>query len=186
MLWHMTQFIQARYFTKGPRTEPITQIVIHTMESQEKPDTAERVAKWFAGPTSPKSSIHWCVDNNSEVQCLLDRDIAWHAGNYTVNARSLGIELAGTAKQTGEQWHDKYSQAELKRAAKIVAAWCHKYDIPVRHLSEAQVKKNIKGICGHIDITRAMDVAGGHTDPGENFPWIDFLQMVVAARAKIN
>lgn len=170
--------IKPKHYTKGPRTEPITQIVIHTMESQEKPNTAETVAAWFAGPTAPKASIHWCVDNNSAVLCLLDEDIAWHAGRWQVNARSLGVEIAGTARQTPAQWDDRYSQQTLRRAAKIVAAWCDLYDIPVRRLTPEQVRQNKKGICGHIDVTKGYDVHGGHTDPGKNFPWEEFLELV--------
>lgn len=173
------KFIQARYYTKGPRGEPIKQIVLHTMESQEKPSTAETVAAWFAGPTSPKSSIHYCVDNNSVVQCVKDTDVAWHAGNYTVNKRSVGIELAGKASQDRQDWFDPYSVAELVLAAKLVAGLCNKYKIPVRHLSPSQVAKGAAGICGHVDVTKGMNVPGGHTDPGSAFPWIDFLQLVL-------
>ena len=170
--------ITPKHYTKGPRKEPISQVIIHTMESQEKPDTAESVAKWFAGDTSPKSSIHWCVDNNSTVMCLRDEDIAWHSGVWEVNLRSLGLELAGTASQTVKQWHDPYSNQELRRASKIVAAWCDLYDIPARHLTIEQVRKGEKGICGHADVTLAYEVHGGHTDPGKNFPWVEFIDMV--------
>ena len=44
-------FVQARNYTRG-RSNPIDVIVIHTMESPEKPDTAESVANWFAGSTA--------------------------------------------------------------------------------------------------------------------------------------
>jgi len=47
------QFIQARNYTRGPRRGPIELVVIHTMENDEKPDGAENVARWFAGPTAP-------------------------------------------------------------------------------------------------------------------------------------
>ena len=170
--------IRCKYATVGRNGAKITQIVIHTMESPEKPDTAESVARWFAGPTAPKSSIHVCVDSNSAVRCLPDTDTAWHSGVWAVNVRSLGVELAGTAKQSKQQWHDQYSTSELHQAAKVVAAWCKQYNIPVVHLSPAAVKAGKAGICGHNDVTKAFNVVGGHTDPGPNFPWPDFLQLV--------
>jgi hypothetical protein len=50
-------FVQARNYTRG-RSNPIDVIVVHTMESPEKPDTAESVAAWFAGSTAPQASAH--------------------------------------------------------------------------------------------------------------------------------
>ena len=42
-------FVQAKYYTKGPRKNGIDLIVIHD-GGAEKPGTAEQVARWFAGP----------------------------------------------------------------------------------------------------------------------------------------
>ncbi|MFI6184295.1 hypothetical protein ACIA8R_52820 [Nonomuraea sp. NPDC051191] len=39
------------------------------MESPEKPTTAEDVAHWFA-TSSPETSAHVCVDQNSVVRCV--------------------------------------------------------------------------------------------------------------------
>ena len=171
--------IQARYYTKGPRKSPITQIIIHSMESQGKSDTAETVARWFASPGSPKTSIHYCADNTSVVQCVKDKDIAWHSGNWDVNDRSLGIELAGRASQDNKDWRDPYSLSMLNKAAAVVAHWCKAYKIPVKHLTPAEVHTNKKGICGHVDVTKAYGVVGGHTDPGVDFPWPLFLKLVM-------
>lgn len=172
---------KAKNYTKGPRKKPIRLIVIHSMESQEKPTTAESVAKWFAGPTAPEASAHWCVDNNSAVQVVDDSDIAWGAPN--ANADGLHIELAGTAAQTRKQWLDAYSLGVLDQAAKVAAKWCIKYGIPVRHLNINQtVDGKTKGFIGHIDATRAFPYSGGtHTDPGKNFPWDVFLEKVQQA-----
>ena len=67
----------AKNYTKGPKNRKVRLIVIHTMESQEKPGTAKNVAKWFSGPTAPKSSAHFCVDNKDAVRVVEDDDIAW-------------------------------------------------------------------------------------------------------------
>ncbi|MFI6900521.1 hypothetical protein ACIBKY_04625 [Nonomuraea sp. NPDC050394] len=62
------QKIQARYYTNG-RLRPVRLIVMHSMEAPEKPTTAENVARWFA-TSSPKTSAHVNVDNNSAVRSV--------------------------------------------------------------------------------------------------------------------
>lgn len=172
----------AKNYTKGPRKGAIRLIVMHSMESQEKPDTAESVAKWFGGPTAPKSSAHFCVDNNSAVRVVDDHDIAWGAPG--ANSDGLHIEMAGRASQTRAQWLDAYSDAVLHQAANVAAAWCIAYKIPVVHLTPAQVADGkTKGIAGHIDVTHAFPKLGTHTDPGAGFPWDVFLDKVTKAVA---
>ena len=168
----------AKNYTKGPRKGKIRLIVIHSMESQEKPNTAETVAKWFGGPTAPQASAHFCVDNNSAVRVVDDEDIAWGAPG--ANSDGLHIEIAGSARQTRGQWRDAYSLACLDQAAKVAAQWCMKYQIPVRRLNLNQlVDGKTKGFIGHIDATKAFpQYKGSHTDPGQNFPWDIFLKKV--------
>ncbi|TMR10977.1 hypothetical protein ETD86_37310 [Nonomuraea turkmeniaca] len=168
------QKIQARYFTQG-RIRKIRLLVIHSMEAPEKPTTAENVAKWFA-TSAPRTSAHVCVDNNSTVRCVDDNDTAWCAPN--ANADGLHVELSGYARQTRADWLDTFSRATLANAAKVVASWAKKYDIPVKKLTPAQVAAGKKGICGHVDVTRAYPGTGSHTDPGSKFPWDVFIAMV--------
>ena len=173
-------FVQARNYTRG-RIKRIRVIVIHDMEAPEKPTTAEAVAAWFAGSNAPRASTHYCVDNNSVVQCVRDGDTAWGAPG--ANADGLQIELAGYASQTRSGWTDDYSRQELATAAKLVAALCRTYAIPVTHLTPAQVASGTpRGLCGHVDVTNAFRTPGGHTDPGPAFPWDAFLTMVQAER----
>lgn len=167
----------AKNYTKGPRKGTLRLIVIHSMESQEKPKTAETVAAWFSGANAPQSSAHWCVDNNSRVQIVDDQDIAWASPG--ANADGLHIELAGKAAQTRKQWLDAYSNGVLDQAAKVAAGWVIKYKIPVVKLTPSQLRDGkTKGICGHLDVTKAFPDKGNHTDPGKDFPWDIFLEKV--------
>jgi N-acetyl-anhydromuramyl-L-alanine amidase AmpD len=181
--------VQAKNYTRG-RKGPIRAIVIHTMEAPEGPKTAENIANWFAvqpangavqanGKKWGGTSAHYCIDSDSEVQCVADADTAWHAGQ--VNGYSIGVELTGYAKQTPAEWKDPYSIAMLDRAAKLCADLCRAYGIPVRRAASEDIKTGTAvGFMGHMDVSTAFSVKGGHMDPGPHFPWIDFLDRVAS------
>ena len=172
----MTDFIQARNYTKADRSD-VRLLVVHSMESPEKPGTARAVAHWFAGSLAPKASAHVCIDNREAVQCVRAEDIAWAAPG--ANRDGYHIELAGRASQTAEQWDDEYSAAELQLAAEHCAEVAKRYGIPVRKLSVEDVRDGkTRGFCGHVDITKAFRKSD-HTDPGPSFPWDRFIAMVV-------
>ena len=151
-------------------------IVVHTMEAVEKPDTAERVAAWFAGPSAPMASAHYCVDADSVIQCVRESDVAFHAPG--VNHRSIGVEHAGYASQSAEDWADPYSLTMLRRSAELVASICRRHGIPVRLLDEAALTRHEAGITTHAAVSRAFR-RSTHTDPGKNFPLAEYLTMVL-------
>lgn len=176
-------FIKSKKFTVGRKGRKVRLIVIHTMETPESTGRAKQVAKWFAGPTSPEASAHYCVDNKDVISTVKETDTAWAVAQYDINQQSISIELAGSASQTALQWKDKYSKDMLALAAKLVAELCDKYKIPVKKLPTSSVKTG-SGIIGHVDVTLAYGIKGGHTDPGKNFPWTDFIKMVESELAK--
>lgn len=152
-------------------------IVIHTMEMDEKGETAENCAQWFRNPGA-KVSAHYCVDANSIVQCVRDQDVGWHAPG--ANHNGIGIEHAGRARQTGRDWSDAYSTAMLERSATLVADLCRKYKIPVAWLYAADLRAGKRGITTHKAVSDAFK-RGSHWDPGEGFPVERYLALVRAA-----
>jgi N-acetyl-anhydromuramyl-L-alanine amidase AmpD len=173
-------FIESPNVTRvGGRT--IDTIVIHTIEIVEVENAAERCARWFASPRS-EVSAHYCVDADSVIQCVREEDVAWHARGG--NRSSIGVELAGTAKQTTEEWADAYSAAVLVRAAELVAEVALRHDVPVRRIGPVGLQRGARGITGHADVSQAFRKSD-HWDPGPGFPWARFLADVrVAARAR--
>jgi len=163
-----------------PQKQTPTLIVIHTMENAEKPYQAESVALWFAGRAkdpAPHASAHYNVDEDSIVQSVRETDRAWHAG--PVNGFSIGIEHAGYAKQTAVDWFDAPSQAILWRSARLASRLCQRYSIPIQRVSEESIaNKTAKGFCGHVDVSKAFKHKGGHWDPGPNFPYEHYLELV--------
>jgi N-acetyl-anhydromuramyl-L-alanine amidase AmpD len=166
-------FTPAFCFKRG-RVAPINLIVLHTMEWAETPTTATGCAAMFASPEA-KGSAHYCVDATGVIQCVRDADTAWHTRGGDVNDRSIGIELAGFAKQTVEDWNDRYSVAMLEHASALVAALCLKYSIPLAYLLAEHVKEGKSGVTTHRECSKAFNIVGGHSDPGPNFPMGTFL-----------
>jgi len=80
---------------------------------------------WFQNPKS-NVSAHYVVGRKGKIaQCVHNEDIAWHAGNWRFNKKSIGIEHAGYASQW---WTDRMYHS----SAKLAAYLCRRFNIPVR------------------------------------------------------
>lgn len=171
-------FEQATHYSVGRGIYKPRLIVIHTMQTPETISRAKQVWNWFMGKTAPQASAHYMIDDKSVFQSVKETDTAWAVDDWKLNQESISIELAGSASQTPAQWADRYSQAELKNAAQLCADIAKRWDIPIVKLSPADILAGKKGFCGHVDITVAKQIRGGHTDPGRAFPWTQFLGMI--------
>jgi hypothetical protein len=175
-------FKQARWFT-ATTGRVRRKIVIHSMEAPEKGKTAENIAGYFAGlPSNRKASAHYCIDNDSIVQCVQTRDVAFAAPG--ANNDGIQLELAGYARQTREEWLDPYSTAVLKNAAWLCGVvLVPKINIPVVFIPAATMKRNprAEGFTTHNEVSQAFKQSS-HWDPGPGFPFDLFLSWVNAAR----
>lgn len=171
-------FVQARWFHEDGNF-PITRIVLHDAEFPEKLTGAEEVAQYFAH-VERKASAHAVADADSRVDCVHDKDIAFHA---PPNTGSLGLELVGYAKQTTADWLDDFGTRMLRdQAAPWVRVKAKMYGIPLRWLEVADLKANpkAKGITSHNNVSLAFGQST-HTDPGPNFPIEQFMLWVIGA-----
>jgi N-acetyl-anhydromuramyl-L-alanine amidase AmpD len=165
-----------RSWTNADRTA-VQLVVIHTTEGSAHARSAEDGAAYDQRRTDG-TSTHYFHDSDSTIQCVRTADRA-HTARSQGNRRGIHHELCTRAGRA--DWSDAYHQAMLRRAAKQAARDAEKWGIPIRHLTVAQVAAGEKGFCGHYDITRAFPADGGtHTDPGANFPWSTFLDLVRA------
>jgi N-acetyl-anhydromuramyl-L-alanine amidase AmpD len=176
--WLDYPVIATRHFTHAvpPRVKaPV--IVIHSMESPEKPGTARAVASWFGSEKAPKASAHFCVDSVEVIQCVSLHDIAWHAPG--ANRHGIGIELAGRAGQSRSQWTDDLSLQILERSARLVAELMGECGASPARITPTELRAGFGGICGHADVTKAYPERGsGHWDPGPHFPWDLYMNLV--------
>lgn len=175
----------AKNFTSGRQNHQVQVIVLHSAENQELPGQAAHLAQWFAGTTAPEASANVMVDNAHIVTSVEDTDTAWAVDDFPLNLVSWNVELTGHASNTAAQWADAYETATIKEAVLAVKSEIAKHNIPAVHLTDAQImfihlgNKDIKGICTHADISRALKISGGHSDPGLNFPLVNFIHSLV-------
>lgn len=176
-------FKQARNYTWATRVPgDVIWIVIHSMESSEKPTVAEAVASWFAGTNAPRASAHYNVDNDSIVHSVKCEHVAWHAPG--ANRLGIGIEHAGRARQNHDDWFDEYSRAMLEKMSVPLCAYlCQQWDIPPRFVGREGLKEKTPGITTHHEVSQAFGKSN-HWDPGPAFPVEWYLQQVGALLGK--
>jgi N-acetyl-anhydromuramyl-L-alanine amidase AmpD len=138
-------------------------IVIHVSEGG-----FDGTVAWLRDPRA-HASANFVVSREGRVQELVPlHDIAWHAGNWAVNARSIGIENVGfTDDPVG------FTSPEYRAAAKLAAVVARRALIPIDR----------QHIIGHYQVPDPNDpLQGGgidrHTDPGPYWHWGYFMSLV--------
>lgn len=101
------------------------------------------------------------------AQHVKAKDVAWQAGNWYVNSKSIGLEHEGFAANGA--W---YTEALYRSSAKLVRYLADKYDIPLdRH-----------HVIGHDNVpgTVPSTVRGMHWDPGPYWDWAHYFDLLRA------
>ncbi|RPK54398.1 N-acetylmuramoyl-L-alanine amidase A [Streptomyces sp. ADI96-02] len=143
--------------TKGVRARRVDRIVIHVAQQMFTPTIAI-----FRNPAS-RVSAHYVVRSGDGhvAQCVRERDIAWHAGAWDYNVRSIGIEHEG--------WVDRpeyFTDALYLRSARLTSDICDRHGLP----------KDREHIIGHHEVP-----GSDHTDPGDLWDWERYLRLVGTA-----
>ena len=87
------------YSGKEPRA--VTQFVNHSDVCLSSKSCASVLNK-------RKVSVHFCIDNDGTIYQLLDmQHRAWHAGNSTVNTKSVGVEISNAFYPKYQDWYTK-------------------------------------------------------------------------------
>ncbi|MFE0046025.1 N-acetylmuramoyl-L-alanine amidase [Streptomyces albireticuli] len=100
------------------------------------------------------------------AQHVPTKDVAWHAGNWYVNAKSVGIEHEGFLAQP-DAW---YTEEMYRTSARLVAHLARKLDIPLDR----------QHILGHDNVpgTTPGTIRGMHTDPGPYWDWAHYFELI--------
>jgi N-acetyl-anhydromuramyl-L-alanine amidase AmpD len=151
-------------YTQAHRSESaIRFIVIHVSEGSFPGTVA-----WLQDPKA-HASANFVVGRAGQVRELVPlHDIAWHAGNWAYNVRSVGIENEGITDDPSG-----FTMAEYRSTARLAAVIARRALIPIdRH-----------HIIGHSQVPDPNDpLQGGgidnHTDPGTYWRWPLFMSLV--------
>ncbi len=137
-----------------PAAYPLDYVIIHVTQ-----ETYADTLSIFRDPDRQVSAHYVVRSSDGHVaQCVSETDIAWHAGNWDYNTRSIGIEHEG--------WVDRpeyFTNAMYEESARLTAAICTKYGIP----------KDRAHILGHHEVP-----GSDHTDPGPLWDWTRYIRLV--------
>jgi hypothetical protein len=146
---------------EGSRASTLGVVIHATLSDTATAQTEfDGTVSWFNSPLS-EVSAHAVVGPGGVVWKPVHTDeIAWHC--RLSNARWLGIELC--KPRVG----DPIQPDILDAAAKVVAGWCHDWEIPL-------VWSTTHGLAEHREMPTNTD---GHQDVGGPFDRADFLARV--------
>lgn len=116
-------------YTKGRQGQKPEYIVVHyTAGAQTAAGAALANCKYFSGANRGASAHYFIDDGYTIMQSVPLTDTAWHAGNWNINTRSIGIEVCTAGA---------FTEAEIERLAWLVQKLMADYNIPasrvIRH-----------------------------------------------------
>ncbi|MFC7719374.1 N-acetylmuramoyl-L-alanine amidase [Nonomuraea recticatena] len=147
-----------------PNNQKIDYIVIHDMEGYWAPSVRLNQDPRWPG------SWHYSVRSSDGhiAQQIKTKDVGWQAGNWYINAKSIGIEHEGFLAE-GSTW---YTEAMYRTSAKLVRYLAMRHGVP---LDRAH-------IIGHDNVpgTLPTTVRGMHEDPGPFWDWAHYFELMGA------
>ncbi len=148
----------ARHYTPANRDED--DIFLLLLHSTSGTGTAEDLRKYFARGER-EVSAHYIIDASGREAMSVDpKDIAYHAGNWDVNRRSIGIELVGVAGQ------HKFPLPQLTGLVKLMARLSSKFDLSLKRIYDYNDGRIFLpfGVAQHANVW-----GGDHTDISPQF-----------------
>lgn len=161
-----------------PSSYSITSVIIHTVQG-----SYSGCISWFQNPSADASAHYVVRRSDGEVtQMVRDEDIAWHAGNWTVNTRSIGIEHEGYVSDP-----NNYTTAMYQGSAALVRWLCRRYNFSPTHnetrLGGGNISGNPGSIYGHDQVPDPDTPSKGggngrHSDPAQYWNWDHYMNLV--------
>ncbi|MGH3763045.1 N-acetylmuramoyl-L-alanine amidase [Actinophytocola sp.] len=145
-----------------PESQEIDYIIIHDTEA-----SWETTLDLVQDPTYVSWQYSLRSADGHVAQHVKAKDVAWQAGNWYVNSKSIGLEHEGFA--ANPTW---YTEAMYRSSAKLVRYLADKHDVP---LDRAHV-------LGHDNVSGTIPstVRGMHWDPGPYWDWAHYFDLLGA------
>lgn len=144
-----------------PSSGSLRYIVIHDTEGEW-----DEVLKLVQDPTYVSWNYTVRSTDGHIAQHVKAKDVAWHAGNWYVNATSVGVEHEGFLVSP-DAW---YTEAMYRSSARLVRYLAAKYGIPLDR----------QHILGHDNVPgpTTSSIPGMHTDPGPYWDWGHYFELL--------
>jgi N-acetyl-anhydromuramyl-L-alanine amidase AmpD len=144
-----------------PASQSIKYIVVHDTEG-----TWDGVLNLVQDPTYVSWNYTIRSTDGLIAQHVKAKDVAWHAGNWYVNAKSVGIEHEGFLANP-DAW---YTEAMYRSSARLVRYLATKYRVPLDR----------QHILGHDNVPgpTTANIPGMHTDPGPYWDWRHYFELL--------
>ncbi|MCX4511070.1 N-acetylmuramoyl-L-alanine amidase [Streptomyces sp. NBC_01619] len=144
-----------------PASQAVEYIVIHDTEA-----TWDTTLQLVQNPEYVSWQYSLRSSDGHVAQHLRLKDVGWHAGNWYVNAKSVGLEHEGFLVSP-DAW---YTEAMYRSSARLVRYLAKRYDIPLDR----------QHIIGHDNVpgTLPSTIAGMHTDPGPYWDWAHYFNLL--------
>lgn len=132
-------------FTPGRQGHAVDRLVIHYIVG-----TLPYADSTFAQESS-QVSAHYGVGEGQIHQYVQETDTAWHAGNFQVNLRSIGIEHSADQNRPP-------SASTYRDSAQLCARLCRKYGLDPRRDMHPH-REYFNTLCpGTLDLARLIDM----------------------------
>ncbi|WP_438818506.1 N-acetylmuramoyl-L-alanine amidase [Streptomyces brasiliscabiei] len=146
-----------------PNSQPVRYIVVHDTEGYW--DTTLELVQ---DPTYVSWQYSLRSTDGHIAQHIKAKDVAWHAGNWYVNAGSIGLEHEGFLASP-DAW---YTEAMYRSSARLVRYLADKHGVPLDR----------QHILGHDTVPgpTTATIPGMHTDPGPYWDWRHYFELLGA------
>jgi hypothetical protein len=144
-----------------PAAQRVRYIVVHDTEGGW-----EGVLNLVQDPTYVSWNYSLRSTDGHIAQHVKAKDVAWHAGNWYVNAASVGLEHEGFLAYP-DSW---YTEAMYRSSARLVKYLAARFGIPLDR----------QHILGHDTVPGPTGgtIPGMHTDPGPYWDWRHYFELL--------
>ncbi len=153
--YQFTAASSSNYSNYSRTASDISYVVIHTVQG-----SYSGCISWFQN-SSASVSAHYVVrsSDGQVTQMVKEEDVAWHAGNWSYNEASVGIEHEGYVESPDTWYTDEMYAGSAALTADIIS----RNGIP---LSRSY-------IIAHSEVPSAT-----HTDPGSGWDWDYYMDLI--------